>query len=310
VNGTTNTPFPTPHGFKDTPRSRFLRARPPDAALRWVEQVLRGKVRRVQAYRGGSSSAIHGVRVETGAGTETFVLRRYVIDELNAEEPDLAEREALALQVLTTCELETPQLLAVDTTGSEAGHPAVLMTRVPGRLDWSPSDFRPWLRELASLLPVLHETPADPRLGDFAPYPPEDWDPPDWLRDKRLWHRLVELYHRPPLDDDRVFIHRDYHPGNVLFRRAQVTGVVDWQAACLGPRCADVWHCRANLLGRFGRSVADDFLAAWTAVSGQTYNPWAEAVMLVDVLAWSGYRDARERREFEELAAERVAELG
>jgi aminoglycoside phosphotransferase (APT) family kinase protein len=232
-----------------------------------------------------------------------------VLEELNVEEPDLAEREALALEVLTACEVRTPRLLSVDTTGSKAGHPSVLMSRVAGRLDWSPTDFRRWLRALASVLPAVHETPTDKRLSAFAPYPPEDWAPPGWLKDTRTWNRLVELYHGPCLDDDRVFIHRDYHPGNVLLRRGRANGVVDWQAACIGPRSVDVWHCRANLLGRFGRAIADDFLAAWTAVSGHSYNPWAETVMLVDVLAWPGYRNEREQREFEELAAQRVAEF-
>jgi hypothetical protein len=99
--------------------------------------------------------------------------------------------------------------------------------------------------------PPVHEVTIEPsnQLKPFVPYDPESWDPPDWLRDKRLWDRALAFYQGPRLDDDSVLIHRDFHPGNVLWARGRVSGVVDWQAACVGPRAADVWHCRGNLLG-------------------------------------------------------------
>ena len=302
--------LPTPHGFGDDPRSRLLRRRPPVEALDWVEREIGGVVRSVRAYRGGSSSAIHGLRVErVGGGVETVVLRRYVLEHLNLEEPDLAEREARVLGLLDACQLSTPQVLAVDPTGDDAGIPTVLMTRVPGRLDWSPADLEPWLRRLAEVLPAIHEAPIAEGVQEFTPYAPESWDPPPWI-DAALWERAVAVLHGPSLDPDRVFIHRDYHPGNVLWRRGRVTGVVDWQAASLGPRAADVWHCRGNLLGRFGLDVADRFLELWQSVTGAGYHPWTEAVMLVDAVGWGGRRAPHEQRTLADLLARRLAELG
>jgi aminoglycoside phosphotransferase (APT) family kinase protein len=64
------------------------------------------------------------------------VLRHYVRPELNAEEPEIAEREALALHAARRAGVPTPALPATDPTGSEAGVPAVLMTRLPGKVDW------------------------------------------------------------------------------------------------------------------------------------------------------------------------------
>lgn len=306
-------PLPTPHGFADTDRARTLRRRPPAAALAWVEGAVGGTVRRVTAYRGGSSSAIHGVHLTTG----TVVLRRYVIDDVVDEEPDIVEREAHVLALLDErCpSVPTPRPLAADPAGGDAGGaPALLMSRLPGRLDWSPTDLDPWLRKLAELLPAVHATPvddADAGVQPFRPYRPEHgWDPPPWLADRALWDRLVEVFHAPMLDDDRVFIHRDFHPGNVLFRRGRVSGVVDWQSASVGPRTADVWHCRANLLGRFGLDVADRFLRIWEEVSGDRAHPGTEAVMLVDTLGWSGARTERERRDLETVARRVLAELG
>lgn len=306
--------LPTPHGFTDDPRSRFLRRRPPDRALAWLEKQLGASVVAVRACRGGSSSAIHAVRVATASGRHTVVLRRYVIDELNVEEPDIAERESRVLRLLERCELETPELLAVDPTGEEAGVPTVLMARVPGRLDWSPTDMDRWLHRLAAVLPAIHHSPIDEDDGvqRFQPYEPETWDAPGWMRNPSLWDRALEVFHEPSEDPDRVFIHRDYHPGNVLWRRGQVTGVVDWQAASIGPRAADVWHCRANLLGRFSLEMADRFVLEWESLTGDTYHPWAETVMLVDAIDWMTRHDEspRVRRDLEELLARRLAELG
>ena len=80
----------------------------------------------------------------------------------------------------------------------------------------------------------------------------------------------------------------------------------------LSPRAVDVFHCRGNLLGRFGMEVADRFLRVWETISGRTYHPWAETVMLVDALDWVTRHDVdvSERANLETLLARRLAELG
>jgi len=302
--------LPTPHGFGDDERSRRLRRRPPPEALAWVERTLDVRVRSVRAYKGGSSSAIHGLRVERrGGAVDTIVLRRYVLEHLNEEEPDLAEREARVLGLLDACAVPTPALLAVDDTGAEAGVPTVVMSRLAGRLEWSPPEVEPWLVRLVDVLPPIHEAPIVEGVPEFEPYEPGSWDPPAWL-DRRLWDRAVAVFHGPRLDPDRVFLHRDYHPGNVLWRRGRLSGVVDWQAACLGPRAADVWHCRSNLLSRFGLTVADRFLALWQERTASEYHPWTEAVMLIDVVGSRRVRPPEEQQALAGLLARRLAELG
>jgi len=313
----TQRPLSTPHGFGEDAHSRWLRRRPPDGALRWIEDQLGATVITVRACKGGSSSAIHLVRVARSADDGppfTVVLRRYVIPALNEEEPDIAEREAHVLQLLERTETPAPRLLAADVTGERVGTPTILMSRLPGRLDWSPDDLGTWLRRLAEMLPPLHDAAIGTEDGvqPFRPYPPESWDAPPWLRDPRLWNRALAVFHGPCLDPDRVFIHRDYHPGNVLWRRRRVTGVVDWQAASIGPRAVDVFHCRGNLLGRFGLDVADRFITIWEDVAGTDYHPWAETVMLVDALGWITRHNgsARHREELESVLARRLAEFG
>jgi aminoglycoside phosphotransferase (APT) family kinase protein len=303
----------TPHGFGDDERTRLLRRRPSAQALSWAEAAIGARVTGVRACKGGSSSAIHALRVASEAGADTVILRAYVIADVVSEEPDIVDREAAALGLLERTAVPTPGLLAADPTGDGAGVPSVLMTRLPGRVDWTPADMNRWLHDLAAVLPVLHETPVDDDDGvrDFFPYAPSSWAPPVWLRRPDVWERAVEVFHRPPLDRDRVLIHRDYHPGNVLWRRGRVSGVVDWQAVSRGPRAVDVFWCRANLIERFGMEIGDRFVEVWERVSGASYHPWAEAVMLVDFLGWSRHsREPRFGLDLEDLLDRRLSELG
>src|SRR5262249_60510981 len=83
-----------------------------------------------------------------GGQRRQTVLRRYVRPELNAEEPDIAAREARALRVAESAGVPTPLLLAADPAGADAGAPAVLTSRLPGREEWWPADTGRWLRRL------------------------------------------------------------------------------------------------------------------------------------------------------------------
>src|ERR1051326_3985006 len=164
------------HGFCDDEATRrLLRSRPPRQALAWAADRLGGPVISARALRGGMSSAVHLLTTRDGAGRRRqAVLRRYVRPELSAEDPGIAQREARALRVAGSAGVPTPAVLAVDPAGADAGVPALLMSRLPGRVDWWPSDTGGWLRRLAELLPRIHESPL-PAFGAiplFVPCPP------------------------------------------------------------------------------------------------------------------------------------------
>ena len=88
------------HGFCDDEETRrLLRSRPPGQALAWAAARLGGPVISARALRGGMSSAVHLLTTLDGTGQRRqAVLRRYVRPEVNASEPDIAEREAGALR--------------------------------------------------------------------------------------------------------------------------------------------------------------------------------------------------------------------
>jgi aminoglycoside phosphotransferase (APT) family kinase protein len=300
------------HGFCDDDETRrLLRSRPPLQALAWAERHLGARVTSARTMRGGASSAVHLLTAERPRARLQAVLRRYVRPEVNEEEPDIAEREAEVLRFVEPLDVPTPRLLAVDPTGEAAGAPALLMSRLPGRVDWWPEDADPWLEGLAQILPRIHASPLPVRPGvirPFAPYKQNSYKPPSWARHPAVWEEAVEIFHRPAPGEADVLIQRDFHPGNVLWRYGKVSGVVDWQAASIGPAALDVAHCRANLLG-YGRDIADRFTVQWERASGMTYHPWAEVVTVIGFLDDLRDEPGSDHDLVEDLLAEAVAKL-
>jgi aminoglycoside phosphotransferase (APT) family kinase protein len=298
------------HGFSDDEQTRrLLRSRPPWQALAWAAGRLGGPVVSARALRGGMSSAVHLVTVQRPGGRrDQAVLRRYVRPD--PDEPYPAAREARALRLAEAADVPTPALLAVDPDGTEAGVPALLMTRLPGRVDWWPSDLDRWLERLAGLLPRIHGAalPADETLPRFAPYRQDSYRPPGWARNPRVWERAVEISLGPAPDLPSVLLHRDFHPGNVLWRYGGVSGVVDWLGACAGPASADVAHCRLNLLS-MGMEVAERFTARWEREASAGYHPWGDVVTIVGFL--DDLRDdwGSERLLVEDMLVRAVTEL-
>ena len=271
-----------PHGFVlSAEDDRLLRGPVPDRALAWAARAVgRGaRVVRSRPLAGGTSSAVHALTVSTAEGDlKELVLRRFVRSDWLAEEPDLAAHEATALEVAAGCTVPTPRLVGVDEDGGEAGEPAVLMTRLPGDVVWDPADVEPFLRTLSEILPAVHATavPATVSLPDFASYRVVMRRAPKWAERPEVWTRGIELLDGPVPGHERLFIHRDYHPGNVLWRRGELGGVVDWVNASIGSPWADVGHCRVNLAGELGQDAADRLLELYRVAAGRDddYHPY------------------------------------
>jgi aminoglycoside phosphotransferase (APT) family kinase protein len=273
------------HGLDDHAETRaLLRSPPTRQALTWVADCVGDDVVEWKVLRGGTSSAMYALTVGVQARAH-LVLRCYVRADLNEEDPDLAGREAAALGVMAAADVPTPRLVAVDPRGERVGVPAVLMTRLPGRVVWDPRAVDRWLRRLAAVLPTVHDAAVgeDDSVGQYFNYEQLSYEPPRWATTSKVWERAVEVFHGPILEDDRAFIHRDYHPGNVLWNRADVAGVVDWQSACVGPPSVDIGHCRANFL-LYAPELADRFTAAAERALGRRFHPWADVAALIGML--------------------------
>ncbi|MBA8792534.1 aminoglycoside phosphotransferase (APT) family kinase protein [Friedmanniella endophytica] len=274
----------TIYGYDLAPDLRVaLTAPAPAEAIAWVEDVVGASVLDQRALLGGTSSAIHLVTTTAAPPRDRLVLRRYVLDWVR-EEPEIPGNEALALRLVGAgaAGVPAPELLASEPEGARLGCPVTLMTALPGTPVWDPPDRTAWLRALAELAVRIHAIPVSPALSDWAPYAPAARTPPAWSRHPEAWLTAYALWDGPTPPSDRVFLHRDFHPGNVLWADGVITGVVDWTSTCAGPPEEDIGHCRADLAIRLGQDWADEFLALWQQRTGtRDYHPYWDLTNVV-----------------------------
>jgi aminoglycoside phosphotransferase (APT) family kinase protein len=204
------------------------------------------------------------------------VLRVLDNSEWLAEEPDLAYHEAIALEEAQKTGLRVPKLVAYSTNDVGFGAPVVLMSYLYGNVELRPSNFPQWLSDLAEQLALLHQHTAD-----YFPWRFRSWvkketlAPPKWTEVPQVWERAIAFVLSSEPNTRPVFIHRDYHPTNVLWHRGSTIGIVDWINACQGAAGVDVAHCRTNLVQMFGVAAAEQFLDAYIANSTQfDYHPY------------------------------------
>ena len=137
----------------------------------------------------------------------------------------------------------------------------------------------PDLHGLAKTAASVHAVNADDLGHEYFPwYEAEMTTPPPLSRRPELWEKAIQLWRNAMPDYRPTFIHRDFHPGNVLWSRRRGTGVVDWANSCRDPVGCDLAHCRANLRGLSGPDAGEDFVAAYEEVTGETIHPlWVMA---------------------------------
>src|SRR5215475_6010508 len=242
----------------------------------WVAALVGSRARTVGSRRltGGIVSSVHRLSILDAQGVRhQFVVRRYMGSDQRGWGASMVRREAAVLSALQRSSLPAPRLVDADPDGVRARVPAIVMSRVPGRIHLTPSDPESWLRQMAALLPRIHELSIE-----GAPF--ESWfdasqlEPPLGARDASVWRRAIDFVSTAPPVYVPHFIHRDYQHFNLLWTRERLSGVVDWCVASNGPADADVAHCRLNLTVLFSASWAERFRLAYEAVAGRSLDPW------------------------------------
>lgn len=257
--------------------------------IEWIEEISATRVDKdgIKKLPGGTSSLIFEVPFENDELQENVILRLFNKKEWLAMEPDLARHEGENLRYAALSEVPSPTLLAFDETGEHCGMPAVLMTKLPGITVLNPSNMEAWLDKVAAALAQIHQQKAEQFPYEYFSYNDAlRLEKPLWSKFHGDWMRAFFIVAgvRPPAE--YCFIHRDFHPANILWQDGEVTGVVDWVNACRGPAGVDVGHCRVNLAQLFGVSTADQFLDSYISHAGEAfqYEPYWDLVSLTDTL--------------------------
>lgn len=257
--------------------------------IEWIEEVSGNRVDKkgIKKLPGGTSSLVFEVPFENEKPRQNVILRLFNKQEWLAMEPDLARHEGESLRYAALSGVPSPTLLAFDEMGENCGMPAVLMTKLPGSTVLQPSDMEPWLEKMAVALAEIHQQNAEQFPYEYFSYNDAlRLEKPLWSKFQNDWMRAFYIVAGVRPLTESCFIHRDYHPANVLWQEGEITGVVDWANACRGPAGVDVGHCRVNLAQLFGVSTADRFLAAYIRHAGDTfqYEPYWDLLSLTGTL--------------------------
>ncbi|MET7637470.1 phosphotransferase [Streptomyces sp. NPDC005438] len=245
------------------------------ATRSWVEEGLSEgeRVDGVVRLRGGWTSTMRRLDVRGPTRRRSLVLRSFVRPFFVRHAEGLLTREAEVLRFLADTGVPAPTLLGVDPTARRCTHPSLLMSLLPGsvRLDDAGAEGR--AEALARQLVQLHRLPV---AGDRRPRAYQAWASPESVvvpagtERPDLWRRAVDVIRQNPPAFRGCFLHRDFHPGNVLFTGdasdPRVSGVVDWVETSWGPADLDVAHCSTALAllhgVEAGTGFADRYLAA------------------------------------------------
>ncbi|MFE2934498.1 alpha/beta fold hydrolase [Streptomyces sp. NPDC059278] len=239
------------------------------ATRAWVAKQI-GPGRSVAGSRllvGGWSSQMRRLTLDDGTD---LVQRTFVKPFFRHHGPGLLNRKASVLALLAGQDsIPAPGLVAVDATAEHCDHPTLLMSALPGRVRVDGDDLDRRLDLLAAQLVRVHGVvPAE------RPRPYQAWTSPERVRtpDGPLWERAVDVIRRDPPPHEGRFLHRDFHPGNVLFAgtgpELRITGVVDWVETSWGPADLDVAHCSTALALLHGPAYGLDFRDRYEAQGG------------------------------------------
>ncbi|MEE1791099.1 aminoglycoside phosphotransferase family protein [Streptomyces sp. BE308] len=244
-------------------------------ALAWVDRHLEAGERVVgtEALHGGITAEMRRLTIgRRDGGTRDLVLRTFVGVE-HAE--DWLTREAGALTLLAGTDVPAPGLVAVDPTAAHGEYPSLLMTHLAGRTVLDDEGLESRVPLLARQLVAIHAVrPAERPRGYVALSTADSVVTPKGA-DAATWAAATDVIRRPAPPYEGRFLHRDFHPGNVLFdvpppgpAGPRITGVVDWAVTSWGPADLDVAHCSTNLALLHGPAWGLRFAEAYEDAGG------------------------------------------
>ncbi|GAA3591377.1 phosphotransferase family protein [Kribbella ginsengisoli] len=238
--------------------------------LRWVEGLTGGTVTRAERLRGGWTSEMRRVEVDLPHGSQTFVLRTFVDEFFVKHAHGLLTREAKVLDQLADTDVPAAACVGVDADALYCDQPSLLMTLLPGVVHVEEAGAADRTHELARQLAAIHRVKPAERPREYQP-----WTAPDRVRVPSatgrpgVWADAVDYLRREPPEYEGAFLHRDFHPGNVLFDDGRISGVVDWVETSWGPADLDVAHCSTALALLHGVEAGREFSSLYAAAGGR-----------------------------------------
>ncbi|MET9656495.1 aminoglycoside phosphotransferase family protein [Streptomyces sp. NPDC006510] len=266
------------------------------ATRAWAERNLAPgeRIEGSERLRSGWSSRMRRLHISGPRGGRSLVLRSFVKPFYVRHAPGLLTREADVLRLLGGTDIPAARCVAVDAWGEHCDHPSLLMSLLPGEVRVDDAGAAGRIGLLAGQLAAIHRVEVTDRT---RPRDYEAWTAPDRVRVPAatgrpgLWRRAVDVIRREPPAYEPRFLHRDFHPGNVLFggegADLRISGVVDWVETSWGPADLDVAHCSTALALLHGVPAGTGFAGQYEAAGGRLAGNGADHLYwrLLDALA-------------------------
>ena len=279
--------------------------------LDWVGRQLNAgeRIVRTEALHGGITAEMRRLTVAApDGGVRHLVLRTFVEPSFVDHAEEMLNREAHALDLLAGTGVTAPGPVAVDPTAAHCEYPSLLMTHLAGRTVLEDEGLEARVPVLARQLVAIHAVRPAVRPREYQAWATADEIVPVPGADAAVWSAAIDVIRKPAPPYEGRFLHRDFHPGNVLFEveRAgpvgsvgsadplasaspahpagpsaqsapahplapvgpRVTGIVDWVQNSWGPADLDVAHCSTNLALLHGPAWGLRFAEAYEEAGG------------------------------------------
>lgn len=259
--------------------------------------------------------------IERADGLRLRVSLRRFVREHRYSTPEHVRQEFDILRLVEAAAIPAPRPLLLDAEGQFFGVPALVLSYLPGKPLFPVRGIATWVDGLACGLVFVHAVTPDRydlsglhvQLADGMRSQLER------RRDAALADPLGrEVYSLLDTKLDEIdfsrpsLVHDDYWPGNTIWYRGRLTGIIDWTAAEVGDRRADVAQCRVDLTFSHGIEAADAFRDAYERVAGQQPDLWYFDLFrglgaLLYYEQWlTGYHDIGMRHLTQEAVVERL----
>ena len=207
-----------------------------------------------------------------GGARRKVTLRRFPRDN-RSPQPEHVAHEYHVLQLVEKAGIPAPRPLLLDAEAELFGVPAIALTYLPGAPVYLPRDLWAWADQLARALLAIHAVTSD--RFDLSIL---NMHLRDGVRQelKRRWPSakehgaLARSVHAALVEDiDHVdwqkatLVHDDFWPGNTVWYRGKLAGVVDWTHAEIGDPRTDVSQCRIDLAMILDLAAAEVFRQAY-----------------------------------------------
>jgi aminoglycoside phosphotransferase (APT) family kinase protein len=254
------------------------------------------------------------------------VLRAYLPGR-EALTPERARREFRTIELARASGVPSSEPLYLDADGRFLGRPAMLLSYLSGQSVHRPRDLVTWANDLAVAMHGVHAVgPEDadlswlPRFGAA-----EIRSELDEVRDSVMALddgvaaaalEMLEARFEDVAWPEECLIHGDFWPGNTVWGRGRLVGVIDWADARLGDPRLDVVQCRVDALVANGFEACDAIGAAYDRMAEEALpDMWyVELFLGLQSLRWykhwlAGYWDVGLTDITEEQTVERIREF-